>query len=93
MVWQVIGPPGSSKTLSVTIVADNAKGEQAKARSFYRTQKRLAPYHYQCSKRSTSKEIEAVFKRAIDKQESAYGDTLCFVFMDEAGLPEYDVTL
>ena len=84
----VIGPPGSSKTLSVTIVADNAKGEQAKARSFYRTQKRLAPHHYQCSKRSTSKEIEAVFKRAIDKQVSAYGDTLCFVFMDEAGLPE-----
>jgi|TARA_B110001469_G_C9547907_1_gene271882 hypothetical protein len=68
----VIGPPGSSKTLSVTIVADNAKGEQAKARSFYRTQKRLTAYHYQCSKRSTSKEIESVFKRAIDKQVSAY---------------------
>lgn len=32
--------------------------------------------------------IESVFKHAIDKQVSAYGDTLCFVFMDEAGLPE-----
>ena len=83
-----IGPPGSSKTLAVTVVTQNAKGDQSKARSFYRTQKRLLSFHYQCSRRSTSTEIEAVFKRAEDKQQMTHGDTSCFVFMDEAGLPE-----
>jgi len=69
-------------------VTQNAKGDQSKARSFYRTQKRLLSFHYQCSRRSTSTEIEAVFKRAEDKQQMTHGDTSCFVFMDEAGLPE-----
>ena len=69
-------------------MSQNAKGDQSKARSFYRTQKRLLSFHYQCSRRSTSTEIEAVFKRAEDKQRTTHGDTACFVFMDEAGLPE-----
>ena len=84
----IIGPPGSSKTLSVTVAAENAKGDQSEARSFYRTQKRLIPFHYQCSRTSTSSEIEAVFKRAEDKQKADMIGTACFVFMDEAGLPE-----
>jgi hypothetical protein len=74
----VIGPPGSSKTLSVTVVTENAKGKQSRSESFYRTQKRLVPFHYQCSRRSTSREIEAVFKRAIDTQKDSVKDSLCF---------------
>ena len=66
----------------------NAKGSDTKRQSFYRTQRRLTSFHYQCSRRSTSTEIEAVFKRAIQKQKTTRGDTACFVFMDEAGLPE-----
>ena len=84
----IIGPPGSSKTLAVTVAAENAKGDQSEAMKFYRTQKRLIPFHYQCSRKSTSLEIETVFKRAIDKQKVDTSGTACFVFMDEAGLPE-----
>lgn len=81
----IIGPPGSSKTLSVTVVTANAKGAESKSKdSFYRTQKRLVPFHYQCSNRSTSREIDAVFRRAIDRQKSAYGDMTAMVFMDGA---------
>ena len=83
-----IGPPGSSKTLAVTVVSQNAKGDQAKPQSFYRTQCRLNSFHYQCSRRSTDTEIATVFQRAIEKQDTKRGDTACFVFMDEAGLPE-----
>jgi hypothetical protein len=85
----IVGPPGSSKTLAVNVVTQNAKGDQSRARSFFRAvQKRLLAFHYQCSRKSTSTEIAAVFHRAIEKQTNAYGDTRCFVFMDEAGLPE-----
>lgn len=68
----IIGPPGSSKTLSVTVAAENAKGDQSKAKSFYRTQKRLVSFPFQCSRRSTSIEVATVFKRAIEKQKSTW---------------------
>ncbi|KAL1518601.1 hypothetical protein AB1Y20_002889 [Prymnesium parvum] len=84
----IIGPPGSSKTLSVNIVAANAKGDLANPKSFYKTQDRLIQYHYQCSRKSTSTEVEAVFQRAMERQKACSGGTRCFVFMDEAGLPE-----
>ena len=84
----IIGPPGSSKTLAVTVTTENAKGKDSRPHSFFRSQRKLLSFHYQCSRRSTSTEIEAVFERAIEKQRTTYGDTSCFVFMDEAGLPE-----
>lgn len=86
----IIGPPGSSKTLAVTIVAENARGEYSKS-DFFKAIPALMPFRYQCSRRSTSLEIEAVFKRAIDRQHKANiekSNLQCFVFMDEAGLPE-----
>lgn len=50
---------------------------------------RLEPFHYQCSRSSTSTEIESVFKRAIERQSRQDRSQLqCMVFMDEAGLPE-----
>lgn len=84
----IIGPPGSSKTLSVNIVTDNASGQES-SREFYREYSRLQPFHYQCSKASTSKEVASIFKLAINRQEKVDPKKqLCMVFMDEAGLPE-----
>ena len=87
----IVGPPGSSKTLAVTVVSENARGEYSKS-NFYKAAPTLIPFHYQCSRRSSSKEIEAVFERAIERQAKAdnekTGAIRCFVFMDEAGLPE-----
>ena len=88
----IVGPPGSSKTLAVTIVAANARGQYSQT-EFYKAAPHLIPFHYQCSRRSTSLEIQAVFERAIERQSKADRDKTgkgirCFVFMDEAGLPE-----
>ena len=84
----IIGPPGSSKTLSVNIVSDNANGEESPS-IFYRNLPRLSTFHYQCSKTSTSKEVASVFDNAIHRQEKVDPSKhKCLVFMDEAGLPE-----
>ncbi|KAJ1392836.1 hypothetical protein B484DRAFT_484496, partial [Ochromonadaceae sp. CCMP2298] len=83
----IVGPPGSSKTLAVTVVAENARGEYSKS-AFYKAVPSLIPYHYQCSRRSTSKQIQEVFERAIERQTKEGSKGQCFVFMDEAGLPE-----
>lgn len=86
----IVGPPGSSKTLAVTVVAENARGAYSKS-DFYKAIAALIPFHYQCSRRSSSYEISQVFDRAIERQVKASreeGNMGCFVFMDEAGLPE-----
>lgn len=84
----IVGPPGSSKTLAVNVVADNANGTDS-INEYFRNRPRLSLFHYQCSKQSTSKEISAVFAQATQRQERI-DDTKhrCVVFMDEAGLPE-----
>lgn len=49
----------------------------------------MQPFHYQCSKKSTSNEVASVFDRAIQRQSKARrSKQQCLVFMDEAGLPE-----
>ena len=86
----IVGPPGSSKTLAIGILVENARGEYSRS-EVYKAISYLIPFHYQCSRRSTSQQIEEVFKRAIERQAKALreaGKVSCFVFMDEAGLPE-----
>eukprot|EP01035_Chromulina_nebulosa_P018636 gene18636-24375_t len=86
----IVGPPGSSKTLALDIITSNARGLYSKT-NFYKSISKMISFHYQCSRRSTSKQIEDVFERAIKRQFKANEEaepTCCFVFMDEAGLPE-----
>ena len=84
----IVGPPGTSKTLSVNIVDGNANGSDSLSK-FYGMRPRLSLFHYQCSKQSTSSEIAAVFAQAIQRQERIdESKHRCVVFMDEAGLPE-----
>jgi len=50
---------------------------------------RISTFHYQCSKKSTSKEISSVFEKAINRQRKAdHRKHRSLVFLDEAGLPE-----
>ena len=89
----IVGPPGSSKTISFNIASANLKGEESKVGVFKETDifKSLDSHFYQCSRRTTSNEVERVFLRAVNRQRSLAKIPLpvyCVVFMDEAGLPE-----
>ena len=89
----IVGAPGSSKTLSFNLTIANLKGPESKMNTFRDTEifKSLDPHFYQCSRRTTSNEIQTVFSRAINRQRSHAKFSLpiyCVVFMDEAGLPE-----
>ena len=89
----IVGPPGSSKTLSFKIVSTNLQGVNSESSAF-KDESLFPPvdqHSYQCSRRSTSNEIEAVFKRAIRRKKmlDEVGINNCSVIvMDEAGLTE-----
>lgn len=86
----IVGPPGSSKTLSFKIVIDNCQGQVSKHEEL-KDFKSLDPHPYQCSRKSTSSEIETVFHRAINRQRTIDPNRnrmIAVVLMDEAGLPE-----
>ena len=89
----IVGAPGSSKTLSFNLAISNLKGQESKRETFRDIEifHSLDPHFYQCSRRTTSIEIDTVFSRAINRQRSHSRFSLpiyCVVFMDEAGLPE-----
>eukprot|EP00731_Ephydatia_muelleri_P021734 Em0014g325a len=89
----IVGAPGSSKTLSFNITVANLKGQESKTPLFRHTDKfpSIDPHYYQCSRHTTSNEIQTVFSRAINRQKCHLKNSLlinCVVFMDEAGLPE-----
>ena len=90
----IVGAPGSSKTLSFNIAVSNLKGQESKKYVFRNTDIFLSldPHFYQCSRCTTSNEIQTVFSRAIARQKNNALFSLpikCIVFMDEAGLPEH----
>ena len=86
----IIGPPGSSKTLSFKIVMSNFQGQDSKNEQM-KYLKSLDPHPYQCSRKSTSHEVEIVFHRAKTRQDTfdkSGSNSQAVVLMDEAGLPE-----
>ncbi len=89
----IVGEPGCSKTLSFNVVVANVKGRESRVDTFRKTElyHSLDPHFYQCSRRTTSKEVERTFRVAVNRQRSLQKVPLpvyCVVFMDEAGLPE-----
>ena len=88
----IIGPPGSSKTLSFKIAMANLLGEVS-PKSVFRSEvmKGLEPHIYQCSQFSLSEDIDALFEKAILRQNqinTSGQNATVVVFMDEAGLPD-----
>ena len=89
----IVGAPGSSKTLSFNLTIANLRGQESKIKLFrdIAVFRSLDPHFYQCSRQTTSNEIQTVFSHAIDRQRNFMKFKLpiyCVVFMDEAGLPE-----
>lgn len=89
----IVGAPGSSKTLSFKITVGNMQGLASASDVFQDSNifYALEPTFYQCSRRSTSIEIDSMFERAIKNQEfyiSSGQNCYSVVLMDEAGLPE-----
>ena len=89
----IVGAPGSSKTLSFKITVSNLQGLES-TNEIFRNEAvfhALEPTIYQCSRRSTSTEIEGIFAKAITSQKffkSTGQNCYSVVMMDEAGLPE-----
>ena len=89
----IVGAPGSSKTLSFKITVSNLQGLES-TNEIFRNEfvfHALEPTIYQCSRRSTSTEIEGIFSKAITSQKffkSTGQNCYSVVMMDEAGLPE-----
>ena len=86
----LVGKPGTSKTLSFNIAVDNLKGIDSDRDILKDTElfPALDPQVYQCSRQTTSYEIDKLFRRAIKRQATYSNEINCVVFMDEAGLPE-----
>ena len=89
----IVGAPGSSKTLSFNITVANLKAQESKMKLFRQTDMypSLDPHYYQCSRFTTSNEIQTVFSRAINRQRSYLKISLpihCVVCIGQAGLPE-----
>ena len=89
----ITGDPGSSKTISFNLVMSNCKGQGSKRIEFQDTSlfPKLEPHYYQCSRRTTAREVEKVISIAGKRQDDYVAGKLpvnCVVFMDEAGLPE-----
>ena len=68
----IVGAPGSSKTLSFNLSIANLRGPESKKEEFRNVSlfPSLDPHFYQCSRRTTSNEIQTVFSRAINRQRS-----------------------
>jgi len=87
----IIGNPGTSKTLSIQLVAQNMKGEMSQTK-FCRDLPRVDPFFCQCSVDSEPHDISSVLDRAIERQKqqsttTGKNRTQAVVFMDEASLP------
>ncbi len=89
----IVGPPGSSKTVSIKIISSCLRGIHSESNMFQNEEffPPVDQHSYQCSRRSNSTEIEALFKHAINHKNmlDEVGIKNCtVVVMDEAGLTE-----
>ena len=93
----IVGPPGTSKSLSFNLTISNVKGGDSPKEYFRNTKfPALESHYYQCSRRSTPNEIEKVFKYAIKRREMhqyAKQNVISVVFMDGIGLLESSESL
>ena len=86
----IIGEPGTSKTLSFNLVSSTFSGKSSRIEEI-KAYHALQPYFYQCSKHTSSAEVDSLFKQAVERQaiyKNSDIRTYCVIFMDEAGLPE-----
>ncbi|KAM9385416.1 E3 ubiquitin-protein ligase rnf213-alpha-like isoform 2-T2 [Pholidichthys leucotaenia] len=84
----IVGKPGSSKSLSKTLVAHAMQGP-ASYSNFYKTLKQIHLISFQCSPHTTAEGIINTFKQCARFQESKNLDEyISVVVLDEIGLAE-----
>ena len=85
----VVGKPGTSKTLTLQIVASNLLGRRS-ADAFWRAHPAVYIFPYQCSPLSTSGAIETQFAKACAYQaQQPPGEVVTVLLLDEVGLAEH----
>jgi E3 ubiquitin-protein ligase RNF213 len=83
----IIGPPGTSKTLSYNITSKIGPNSG----EYFKNSKIIQGAMYQCTEYSTSSEIESVFKNRLEflsHFEGGVSQDIPTVFLDEGGLPK-----
>ena len=82
------GKPGSSKSLSLSLVMSNFRGAQSLSNLFKKLPE-LKMIYYQCSPYSTSEGFESIFKKANDFSEMVKKSKKIIVLIfEEIGLAE-----
>ena len=83
----LVGKPGTSKTLTLQIIASNLQGKQS-PNPFWRNYPAVYVFPYQCSPMSDSRSIQHQFNMAVRYQEHA-SNTTTVLLLDEVGLAEH----
>jgi hypothetical protein len=88
----IVGKPGSSKSLAISLVQKSFKGQGSKS-EFFKKQPSIFSLMYQGSEQSTSQGIKKVFENAINKQQKMDkskkdSKMLALVILEEIGLAE-----
>ena len=83
----LVGKPGSSKTLTLQVIASNLQGKQSEQK-FWRKFPSIHIFQYQCSPMSDSYSIQHQFDIAVRYQKHA-SDCITILLLDEVGLAEH----
>eukprot|EP00755_Sulcionema_specki_P009898 Sspe_Gene.44944::Locus_22125_Transcript_2_2_Confidence_0.500_Length_15952::g.44944::m.44944 len=83
----VVGKPGSSKTLTLQVLASNLRGAQSDS-EFWKKFPAVYIFPYQCSPLSTAAGIRHQFEIACNYQKKA-SRTIVILLLDEVGLAEH----
>ena len=83
----LVGKPGSSKTLTMQVIASNLQGNQSPVK-FWKAFPSVHVVQYQCSPMSDSHSIQHQFEMAVRYQEHAQ-NTITVLLLDEVGLAEH----
>lgn len=83
----IVGVPGCSKSLSISLIQSNLKGKDSKS-EFYRKFPEVRTIAFQASQASTSEAFETLFENTdkICDEMSEYDKIIYLVMIDEIGL-------
>jgi hypothetical protein len=83
----IVGKPGSSKTLTMQVIANNLQGKQSQNK-FWHKFPAVYIFQYQCSPMSSSNSIQHQFDMAVRYQQHAE-NVITVLLLDEVGLAEH----
>jgi hypothetical protein len=88
----LVGKPGTSKTLTLQVIASNLQGQRSRV-AFWRRFPAVHIFPYQCSPMSDSLSIRHQFDMAVRYQSHAGSHALTVLLLDEVGLAEHSPSM